>query len=242
MKQLRTQLGGLDVLILDPDRPESRADVNVVFCHGFGAPGDDLVGLGPELAHVSPALAPRVRWVFPEAPLSLASLGLQGGRAWWHIDMERMIQGRDWNLYMEEVPEGLAKARRMALAMLEELSARTHVPMGRTILGGFSQGAMLMTDVTLRLEEAPLGLAILSGALVSRPEWAERASRRTGLPVFQSHGRQDPILPFQVSERLRELLEKSGLKVEFVPFNGPHTIPAGALNALGRWIDSRLAA
>jgi phospholipase/carboxylesterase len=128
----------------------------------------------------------------------------------------------------------------MMLALLEELSLKTQVPMGRTVLGGFSQGAMLMTDVTLRLEEAPLGLAILSGALVSRPEWAQRAARRSGLPVFQSHGRQDPILPFEVAERLRELLDQAGLKVEFAPFSGPHTIPAGALTALGRWIDSRL--
>lgn len=242
MKQIRTQLGGLDVLILDPDDAQRPADVNVVLCHGFGAPGDDLVALGPELAQLVPSLSSRVRWVFPEAPLSLADQGLQGGRAWWLLDLERMIQGRDWDRYMQEVPEGLTRARRMAMAMLEELSLRTRVPVGRTILGGFSQGAMLTTDLALRAEEAPLGLVVLSGALVSRPEWEQRGSRRAGLQVFQSHGRQDPILPFQVADQLRALLETAGLKVEFVPFNGPHTIPAGALTALGRWIEARLPA
>ena len=242
MKQIRTQLGGLDVRILDPDSPERPADVNIVLCHGFGAPGDDLMALGPELAQLVPALASRVRWVFPEAPLSLAAQGLQGGRAWWLLNLERMVQGRDWDVYMNEVPEGLTRARRMARAMLEELSLKTLVPIGRTILGGFSQGAMLTTEVMLRLEEAPLGLAILSGALVSRPEWERQAPRRAGLPVFQSHGRQDPILPFQVADQLRELLERAGLQVEFAPFNGPHTIPAGALSALGRWIEARLPA
>jgi phospholipase/carboxylesterase len=122
--------------------------------------------------------------------------------------------------------------------MLDELSRVTRVPMGRTVLGGFSQGAMLTTDVTLRLEEPPLGLGILSGSLISRPEWSERAPRRAGLLVFQSHGRQDPILPFDVAERLHRLLSDAGLKAEFLPFNGPHAIPMAALTALARWLES----
>jgi phospholipase/carboxylesterase len=238
MQRLRTSLGGLDVVILDPGQPEHPADLNVVLCHGFGAPGDDLVALGPELTRLAPSIATRVRWVFPQGPLSLAPMGYEGGRAWWSLDLERMFVERNWDVYSEEVPPGLAQVRRQLTAMLEELTRVTRVPMGRTVLGGFSQGAMLTTDLTLRLEEPPLGLSILSGSLISRPDWSERAPRRAGLPVFQSHGRQDPILPFDVAERLHRLLSDAGLKAEFVPFNGPHAIPMAALTALAKWLES----
>jgi phospholipase/carboxylesterase len=237
MQRIRTSLGGLDVLILDPGQPDHPADLNIVLCHGFGAPGDDLVALGPELARLAPSLATRVRWIFPEGPLSLAPMGFEGGRAWWSIDLERMFLERNWDLYSEEVPPGLPQSRRLLMAMLEELSRATKVPLRRTVLGGFSQGAMLTTDVTLRMDEPPLGLCILSGSLISRPEWSERAPRRAGLPFFQSHGRQDPILPFAVAEKLHRLLSDSGLKGELVPFNGPHAIPMAALTALARWLE-----
>jgi len=240
MKRIRTNLGGLDAIILEPEGGARRPDVNVILCHGFGAPGEDLVGLGPELAQVSPELSSRVRWIFPHAPLSLDAYGAPGGRAWWLIDMEAMLGQRNWDRFVEEVPEGLPKARRMLTALVEEIGTRTEIPSGRTVLGGFSQGAMLTTDLALRLEEPPLGLGILSGTLISRLAWTERAPKRRGLPVFQSHGRQDPILPFEVSERLRKLLEESGLNVEFTGFNGPHTISMGVLTQLGRWLEARI--
>lgn len=237
MKRIRTTSGGLNVAILEP---EQGADVNVLLCHGFGAPGDDLVALGSELAHLQHELEPRVRWIFPEAPLSLAELGMSMGRAWWHIDIDQLVGGRNWSRYVEEVPDGLPKARRMLTACLEELSAKTQVPISRTILGGFSQGAMITTDLALRLDEAPLGLCVLSGTLLSRAAWEERAAKRSSLPVFQSHGRTDPLLPYEVAERLRKLFETAGMKVKFVPFSGEHTIPMPVLNELGRWLLERL--
>ena len=74
-----------------------------------------------------------------------------------------------------EIPEGLASARRKLMALLEVAQVETGLPMSRFLLGGFSQGAMLATDVTLRLEEAPAGLAALSGTLLCEEEWRPRA-------------------------------------------------------------------
>jgi phospholipase/carboxylesterase len=107
---------------------------------------------------------------------------------------------------------------------------RTDAPPGaRLVLGGFSQGAMLACDVGLRLEPAPAALVLFSGSLINAPEWRQLAPRRRGLPVFQSHGREDPILPYGDAERARELLEEAGLEVEFLPFPGGHGIHPLAL-------------
>ncbi len=210
-----------------------------VLCHGFGAPGDDLVPVADELFDLRPELAGKVRFVFPEAPLSMADLGLGPGRAWWMLAPEHLaaIQAQDVPAMLKmrhETPEGLTRARRLLMALVAELTRETGLPYGRLVLGGFSQGAMLATDVALRLEEPPAALAVFSGTLVNEAEWAERAPRRKGLRVLQSHGRADPLLPFANAEALRDLFTGAGLAVDFRPFDGGHGLSPGALEGLGQ--------
>ncbi len=113
------------------------------------------------------------------------------------------------------------------------------MPLSRLVLGGFSQGAMITTDLTLRLEEPPAGLCLLSGTLIAESEWTPRVKARAGLPVFQSHGENDGILPYANAEALRDLLTGAGLSVEFHSFPGEHTIPMSVLRALGAWLAAR---
>ena len=237
MNTLTTQMGELNCRIVGAENPT----FVVVLCHGYGAPGTDLVPMARELLYLKPDLADHVRFLFPEAPLSLP--GFFGARAWWHIDVaryERALRTGELRDMRTEVPDGLAPSRRKLMALLELAQVETGLPTSRFLLGGFSQGAMLATDVTLRLEEAPAGLAALSGTLLCEEEGRPRAAKRSGLPVLQSHGRMDPILPYQAAEWLRELLEESGLDVEFIPFDGVHTIPAESMTALASLIE-RLA-
>lgn len=232
------RLGELAARVLEPEEPASSL-LNVVLCHGFGAPGDDLVGLGPELVRLQPELAGKLRFVFPEAPISLAQLGMPFGRAWWELDIESLMGSRNWDRFHSEEPEGLGRARRLLRAALEQLMASTGVGWSKTVLGGFSQGAMLATDLSFALEEAPAGLAILSGTVIHRENWVRKAPTRAGLPVFQSHGRQDPILPYRGAEELQALLKTAGLDLHFEPFHGPHAIPSEVLDGLAAWLLAR---
>lgn len=237
MNTLTTQMGELTCRIVGADQPSFA----VVLCHGYGAPGTDLVPMAHELLRARPELAERVRFLFPEAPLELP--GFFGGRAWWHIDIaryERAMRTGEIRDMRTEVPDGLPSSRRKLMGLLEAAQAEMGLPLGHFLLGGFSQGAMLATDVTLRLEDAPAGLAALSGTLLCEEEWRPRASKRAGLPVLQSHGTVDPILPFQAAEWLHEMLSESGLNVEFIPFHGAHTIPGEAMLSLAGMIE-RLA-
>jgi phospholipase/carboxylesterase len=101
--------------------------------------------------------------------LSLAGPGFMDSRAWWLIDLEHIAaasqspEGR--RALAQEIPEGLDTARRQLRATVEGVATRTELPIGRIVLGGFSQGSMLATDLALRLEEAPAGLLIFSGTL-----------------------------------------------------------------------------
>ncbi|MBZ4415097.1 alpha/beta hydrolase [Myxococcus sp. RHSTA-1-4] len=240
-RRITTRLGELDCNVVDALPEGAAPELAVVLCHGFGAPATDLVPLAPELMSLESSLAERVRFVFPGAPLTLAEWGMPSGRAWFHLP-EAVMRGqmRDWDVFAREVPPGLPAARRAVMSVVDALSASTKLPYGRIVLGGFSQGGMVTTDVALRLEEAPAGLCIMSGTLTSEAEWRQKASARKGLPVFQAHGREDTVLPFFAAERLRDVLTESGLSVDFLPFDGPHTIAPEEMERMAAFLAARL--
>lgn len=205
----------------------------VLLLHGFGAPGDDLVSLADVLN-----VPTGTRFVFPEGPLSL-SFGPKDARAWWLIDMARIAAdqaaGRIRDL-SQDIPKGLAPARETMLAFLKEVERTFGSEPRKTILGGFSQGAMLSCDAMLQTDRPYAGLVQLSGNVLAQPLWGPLMPKRKGLLVFQSHGTQDEILPYVGAERLRDALIHAGLSVEWQSFRGGHEIPRSVLQRLGPFI------
>jgi phospholipase/carboxylesterase len=233
MRQI--EASGLTVLLAGgADREGGGDGPLIVLLHGFGAPGDDLAPLWRVIDAPTGA-----RWAFPAAPLALEGAGF-GGRAWWMVDIEARMRDteRGDDRPTRESPEGMSEAHARVVAMLAELDARLKPP--KVVLGGFSQGAILACDIALRTSRAIAGVALLSGTLVARDEWAPLVAARRGLPVFQSHGTADPILPYPQAEKLRDMLRDGGAEVTWVPFRGGHEIPGTVVDALGRWMRAAL--
>lgn len=249
MKPIYRDFGGLRVaLVGGSDGSGGGTGPLVVLLHGFGAPGTDLVPLAQFLP-----VPDGTRFAFPAAPLSLGGgfdfsmgdFGVVDSRAWWMIDVERfqrllMSGSGDMTALTEDVPEGMAEARTQILKALGEMQAALAVPRGQIVLGGFSQGAMLSLDAALHSDLPLAGLVLMSGTLLSARAWLSRMPARRGLPVLQSHGRQDALLPFVLAEKLRGHLSDAGLKVEFVPFSGGHEIPPPVLRGAGRFLQQVL--
>ncbi len=238
-----TTLAGLRCRVVPAWSERQTVELAVVLSHGFGAPGDDLVPLAGELVQRNPALADRVRFVFPEAPLPLDDYGLPGGRAWWLIDMERLqqaVQRAEYEQLCRRVPDGLAEARQRLTELAQELCRRESLEPSRLVLGGFSQGAILSVDVALHWAERPAALCLWSGSLVCEPHWRALASRLKDVPVLQSHGEHDPILPFELALRLRDLLSAAGARVEFLRFPGLHEIPSTVLTRSAQFLGDVL--
>lgn len=225
MKIERIELAGLTTRVVG-DGP-----LTVVLLHGFGAPGDDLVALAQFLN--VPA-----RFVFPAAPIELG--GLYGdARAWWRLDLMQLEHDLRTGAIRDrraEVPEGLVEVRGQVTRFLDEVQARFSSE--KLVLGGFSQGAMVSLDVALHRDSPLAGLLLMSGTLLAESEWAPRMPKLAGMPILQSHGRADPLLPFSIAEVLRDQLTAAGAKLQFVPFNGGHEIPPVVLDGATKLLQA----
>ena len=236
-----SRYGSLDCYVVDAADRQTPSAL-VVLCHGYGAPGNDLIGVVGEWAYLLGESAANFRFLCPIAPHSLAEMGLPGGRAWWPLNMARMmeaIQAKRFDQLHRETPPGLDEARRGLSQLIntsrQELAEqigcdRDSVPLA---LGGFSQGAMLAMDTSLRgAIPSPELLIQFSGTVICQREWTEALPRLANTQVYQSHGTLDPILPFSSAERLRDLLASANVGVKFHAFPGPHTIDSESIAAI----------
>lgn len=225
MRAERRKYGDVEVIEIPGDGPV------IVMMHGFGADANDLFGL-----HSMIGVPGNTRWIFPEGILRIQIAPGAFGRAWFPIDVEQLQAafadgGRDLR---SGEPPGMRDAREALQGMLSALD----VDYNNLILSGFSQGGMMATDLALRAEQNPAGLAILSGTLVNSNKWEQLAPARAGLPFFQSHGELDPILPAPFAVELNTLLNNAGLSGQLRMFQGGHEIPMPVIDALGDYMTS----
>jgi len=225
---VRGKIGPLETIDFPIESPEAL----VVCCHGYGADAADLAPLALEIPTKR-----RLRWVFPEAPEPLGSNPMAGGRQWFPIDEEALLQaqvmGKHRDFGEAHLP-GISEAAKAVQGLIDETGLK------KVLLGGFSQGSMVAVEAALAGSAAPIGVFILSGNLVDRDGTQQRAPKRSGTPFFQTHGEQDPILGFDGAKQLTDALTDAGWKGELRPFQGGHGIPPDALTALGAFMDTVL--
>lgn len=233
--------GGLDCVVV---RSEKRSpQLVVVLCHGFGASGEDLLGLAEPLLQLIGERAEEIAFVFPAAVLALDDRGIPGGRAWWWIDLDRLLNmpsPETLRAFRCDRPAGMAAATTKLLHLIREVQQQWNLSAEQIVLGGFSQGSMIATDAAMTMVEPPAGLIIYSGALICEAEWKERAARLAGTKIIQSHGRRDPILHISQGLALRDALTAAGCQPKYLEFNGFHEIHPVAINATADLLKSLL--
>jgi phospholipase/carboxylesterase len=195
----------------------------LVLLHGFGSTAEEWEPFTKTIA-----LPAAGRYIFPKGP-SIG--GLEKGRAWWNLDLSSSARpGADGADLSTLKPQGIKTAARLVENLLGTVT-------GPVILGGFSQGAMVSAEIAFQSSTPLAALILLSGTTVDEAGWVRNLATRKGLPVFMSHGRQDEVLSFVISDRFRGELEHAGIAVTWVPFEGGHEIPAGVIVALNQFIQ-----
>jgi phospholipase/carboxylesterase len=199
------------------------AQVVVVLLHGFAMTPADL----SPFAH---SIAVPAWFLFPEGPLAAEP----GGRAWWHGDpalraawsaQRAASLARGPRDFTDQHPSDLPAARASLAALLDALAPS--VGERPLVVGGFSQGGMLLADLLARAPRRLAGAAFFSASRIAFDEWPPLAgaAHLRGLPVVVSHGSADLDLAFSAGEALRDALLSGGADVVWVPFDQGHEIP-----------------
>jgi len=220
------KIGDLNCIVIDNcDDPE----LVVIILHGFGADADNLAGIGESI--LESVSFKKIRTIFPYAPIELS----QGSYAWWNLNIQEIInnyRNGDIDQVVNEIPEGLQEAREKISSLIQIVQTETGLGIDKFILGGFSQGAMLSVETMLHTEGFFKGICVFSGSLINAQKWTELAPSKKGQKIIQSHGTRDPIIPFVIGSRLKLLLESNGMDLDFLKFEGQHTIPQSGLSKL----------
>jgi phospholipase/carboxylesterase len=198
----------------------------VVFLHGYGADGNDLIALGQEWQSILPEAA----FVSPHAPEPCGQAPV--GRQWFPLTF------RD----PDERWQGVVKAAPVLNAFLDAELARHSLPPERLALVGFSQGTMMALHVGLRRAGAPAGIVGYSGMLVMPAEKAaaEAAVReiRARPPVLLVHGERDDLIPAQALFTAAQTLGALDIPVEWHLSPGiGHGIDAEGLRHGGEFLS-----
>ena len=172
----------------------------VVFVHGYGANGADLLGLADPLSeHL-----PDTLFIAPDAPEMIP--GMPNGYQWFPIPY---IDGSS----EEESERGMDAAVEDFNSFLDALMVDEDVLPEQVVLFGFSQGAMMSLHIAPRREDELAGVVAIAGRLLRPDLLADEVVVRS--PILLVHGDQDDVVPPQSLQLAAEALQEAGWKDVF---------------------------
>jgi len=206
-------------LIREPEREPEGA---LVLNHGRGTDEHDLYGLLDELDPER-----RLLGVTPGAPLTDVP---PGGRHWYLVPRVGYPD-----------PATFRKSYELLSAFLDELLEARGLGWDRTVIGGFSMGAVMSYAVGLgQNRPSPAGIVALSGFIPTVEGWQPELETRARLPVLIHHGRNDPVIDVDFARRAHELLDRAGLAVDYLESDAGHSLPAELLPRLRQFVEQTL--
>jgi phospholipase/carboxylesterase len=187
--------------------PEGEPEGALVLNHGRGADEHDLYGL-------LDALDPERRLLGVTTGAPLMNIP-PGGRHWYVVPRVG---------YPDR--ETFAASYRMLTEFLDELLADRGIAWERTVIGGFSMGAVMSYAVGLGPgRPSPAAILAFSGFIPTVEGWEPDLADRRDLPILIHHGENDPIMEIGFGRRAHELLAGAGLDVDYVETDAGHWLP-----------------
>ncbi|MEP3046739.1 MAG: dienelactone hydrolase family protein [Roseibium sp.] len=218
-----------DKTLLDGPRlqPSSGGDAKrlVIFLHGYGADGADLIDLG----RIWQTSLPNAAFIAPDAPEYLPFEAL-GGRQWFPLDKRSP----------EEYRVGAEAVQPLLDRFLDQELSKLGLDERSLALVGFSQGSMMTLQAGLRRRLSPAALIAYSGLL---PGLDRLSDIDTQSPVLLIHGDEDDVVPAYHLQGAEMALKAAGVSVEAHIISGlGHSIDERGLALGGRFLANAFAA
>jgi phospholipase/carboxylesterase len=169
----------------------------VVFLHGYGADGNDLIDIGRALQPILPHTA----FVSPHAPEPCAEAPV--GRQWFPLALGDL----------QRIAAGVRSAAPALDAFLDAELARHGLADEQLALVGFSQGAMMALHAGPRRQKRIAGVIGYSGHLAAAERLAAEARHKPGILLV--HGDQDPVIPVMALHAAAPAFGAAGFDVEW---------------------------
>jgi len=213
----------LDALVHRTRQPRDEPEGALVLMHGRGTSELDLLPLVDELDPER-----RLYGIAPRAPLALPPGG-------WHWYAVPRVGYPD--------PDTFWASYRLLEEWLEALAGLTGMPLARTVLGGFSMGAVMSYALGLgRGRPAPAGVLALSGFIPTVERFEVDLETRRGFPVATVHGTADPVIPVELAREARRRLEAAGIDLLYREAPIGHSVDPASLPVLRGWLGETVAA
>ena len=197
---IRESKADLSTLIRHPEDGQA-PDRLIIFLHGWGADGADLMELAQAIAMEFPAAI----FASPDGPEPCSANPM--GRQWFPLDGDQ-----------KSIDAGPDLALPAVKNLINLLLAETGLGLKDLYLIGFSQGGMMSLHAAMRLEEAIGGVVSFSGALLSPEQLADQITARP--PVLLVHGKDDQVVPFQAMTIAEAVLGQQNVPVTALPREG----------------------
>jgi phospholipase/carboxylesterase len=213
-------MSALENLRFEVREPVAEPEGLLVLFHGRGA---DELDLQPFFDVLDPER--RLLGVTPRGPLSLPP----GGAHWYVVPRVGYPD-----------PETFAETYAAGSAWLDALAEQTGIPAERTVLGGFSQGAVMSYAWGLGPDRPrPAGIVAMSGFIPTVAGWAP--SLEAPLPrIAIGHGTLDPVIGVEFGRQARETLEQAGADVLYEEYPLPHSADPAFVRGLASWLRETL--
>ena len=181
----------------------------VILLHGYGADGNDLIGLAPHLARALPDTS----FYSPNAPYPCEMSPF--GRQWFSLaeyDPEFLRRAPEtMSGALKAMAEGARKSAAYVDDFIDHLMEQHDLTADRVALLGFSQGTMMAFQTAPRRKDQIAGVIGFSGALLGEDVFAAELKSRP--PMVLVHGVDDPVVPIEASRLAKETLTTYGIDV-----------------------------
>jgi len=205
-----------EILITGPSlKPlKKEAEILIIFFHGWGSNGDDLIQLAPLFAKHFPSayfLSPNGPEECPQNPY--------GGKQWFGLDFNS-----DGEIDRSNMPQKVSLAAENVNKFIKHWQNKLSIPNEKTILIGFSQGSMLSLEIGTNILFG--GLLCYSGSFIKNNRSLTKKHK-----IMLIHGELDEVIPIQSMENAKSALVNLGATVNsHISKNLGHSIDQDGIN------------